>query len=235
MLDYLTVEEGKAEGFFVNQQFWDQNYEYLEPIKVSADYPFLSSIASMVPSPDWFTQFYLFQTFKDEGLTYWESFKIRTFPWDAGSATSDSGGYQPPYRDTDPAEPIVRLTRDNAPNGHIFLGPNGGTVRHVAEWECVLHTCPAEEPDCQKENWPPSNGCDILRFPQCAEVCNPELEECEQCRRATADEPRIFRKDCCLAGRVPKNQRECDNGVSAGSRLSLTIAAVFAALMYFVV
>lgn len=237
VLDYLKVESGKAEGFFVNQQFWDQNYVYLDPIKVSAEYPFLSSIAAMVPSPDWFTQFYLFQTYKDEGLTFWDSFKIQTFPWDAGSSKSDAGGYDPPYRDTDPAENIERIDRDNAPKGKIFLAPNGGSVRYVAEWECVLHTCPPEDPDCKKENWPPPNGCDILRYPQCAEVCNPELETCEQCRRVSEDEPRVFRKDCCLAGRVPKNERDCgedkSSGLSRGASAALTLVALAAPVLVY--
>jgi len=191
---------------------------------VDPEYSYISGISGILPSPDWYTGFYLFDTLKEQGSTYWESFKIRTYPWDAG--TDDGTHYEDADRDTDPPGLITRIelgdTEDN-----IFLSPEGDQLRYVAEWECVLHTCPIEDPECQKEDWPPANGCDILRFPECAEICDPDVEVCEQCRRESNSEGRIFRKDCCLAGRIPKDGRVCENqtprkGKSGVSALSVT-------------
>jgi Spondin_N len=196
-----TTIEGS--GFFIDQKKWDNNYAYLPPLKVTADHSFISGIAAISPSPDWYSAFYLFDTVKDSTGTFYDSFKIRTYPWDAGT---DSGTvYTSQDRDTDPAGLVTRIevgsTTDN-----IFLSPAGDKITYVAEWECVLHTCPINEPDCEKPDWPPANKCDVLRYPQCNTPCNNTVEEsCEQCKRESNTEEKIYHKNCCLAGREPKD------------------------------
>jgi len=233
--EYVVYDSKEGEGFFINQRNWDKNYVYMPPVTVSGEYSFLSGIAGISPSPDWFTGFYLFDTLKEQGQTFWESFKIRTYPWDAG--TDDGTHYEDPDRDTDPPGLVHRIqlgeTVDN-----IFLSPAGDEVPYLAEWECVLHTCPMEDPACEKKNWPPTNGCDVLRFPECAEICDPETMECEQCRRESENEERVFKKDCCLAGRTPKDGRVCENqsrGDRSGAVSSSVTAAIAAAAILGVV
>lgn len=199
-----------TKGFFINQQRWDENFVYFPPLKVSPDYPFISGLAGMSPSPDWFSHFYLFEVIKEQGQTYWESFKIRSYPWDAG--TDDGDHYSSTDRDTNPPGVVTRIDVGSTVND-IYLNPSKDQVRHTAEWECVLHTCPIEDPECQKPNWPPENNCDILRFPLCANTCNPDKDElCEKCRRKNSAEEQVYHEDCCLAGRLPVEggQRECD-------------------------
>jgi Spondin_N len=204
---------------------------YLPPVNVSDQYPFLSGIADISPSPDWFTDFYLFSTYKEESQTFWDSFLILSYPWDAGT---DSGQhYTDGDRDTDPPEMITRIEVGNAVN-NIFLSPAGDKVIHVAEWECVLHTCPEDEPDCEKADWPPANGCDILRFPQCAETCDPTVEtDCEQCKRESSQEGNVYHKNCCLAGREPKNGVcKGENGDTVSGAVSLSKATATAAVVF---
>jgi Spondin_N len=196
-----NLVEGK--GFFVDQKKWDENFVYLPPLRVNADHSYISGIAPVSPSPDWYTGFYLFNTFKEDTLTYWDSFKVRTYPWDAGTDDGDSYTAQP--RDTDPPGLITRIEKDNTVNG-IFLNAAGDTIPYLAEWECVLNTCPLDNPDCEKPDWPPTNNCDILKYPQCNTPCNPDVDkDCEQCKRESDTEEKVYHPNCCLAGREPKD------------------------------
>ena len=179
----------------------------MPPIKIHPEFPFLSGLAGMDPSPDWFTHFYLFNVIKEQGQTYWKSFKIRTYPWDAG--TDDGEHYMAPDRDSDPPDVVTRIDVGNTVND-IYLNPARNQVRYVAEWECFLHTCPVEDPECQKADWPPQ--CDKLRFPECDRSCDVNNDDdCEQCRQKINNE-KVYRKDCCLAGFLPKKggQKECN-------------------------
>ena len=216
-------DTAKGENFFINQELWDQNYVYLPPLKVSLEHNFISGLSGMGPSPDWFTQFYLFDVIKEQGQVYWESFNIRTYPWDAG--TDDGEHFTSSDRDSFPKKFVTRITVDNAQHD-IFLSPSGNEVKHVAEWECIRHTCDVDDDDCKKPDWPPANGCDILKFPQCAEVCDPNVEECEQCKRVNESEPKVFRKSCCEAGRIPKKGGTCD--VDSKSKVSGAFATLVA-------
>jgi hypothetical protein len=213
--------EGKR--FFINQKQWEDNFVFLPPLEVNDEYNFISGLAGILPSPDWFSGFYMFDVIKEQGLTFWDSFLIRTYPWDAGT---DSGErFTDPMRDTDPPEFVVRLTPENTPN-KAFLSADGTEVKHVAEWECVLHTCPEDQPDCQKPDWPPENGCDILRFPACNSQCDPETDfPCERCKRKTSRDPeKTYYSNCCDAGYEPKNGKGCGVGDSGAGALGVAAA-----------
>ena len=219
--DYVVHDYVEADGFFIDKKHIDKNYVYLPPLNVSGEFKFLSGIAGLRPSPDWYTGFYLFETVKLEGGTFWDSFKIRTYPWDAG--TDDGTHYDDPDRDTNPPGVVTRIEVGNTVD-NIFLSPAGDELRYLVEWECVLHTCPENQPLCEKADWPPANGCDVLKYPECAEVCDPETMDCEQCRRESESEGKIFYKDCCLAGRVPKDGRKCEGEESSGASLAFVAA-----------
>jgi Spondin_N len=197
----------EGDTFFVNQAELDKNFVHLPPLHVSADHSYISGIAGISPSPDWYSGFYLFNTIKEGDQIFWDSFMIKTYPWDAG--TDDGTKYTDYDRDTDPPGLITRFTVENT-NGDIFKSPLGDKIRHLAEWECILHTCPMEEPECIKPDWPPANGCDILRYPECATPCNPDTEKCEECKRDDTKEAKVFHKNCCLAGRQPMDGK-CDD------------------------
>lgn len=209
--EYIVPSRSEADGFFINTKKLDENYVYLDPLSISAEFSFVSGLAGLDPSPDWFTSFYMFNTLKESADTFWDRFKLRTYPWDAG--TDDGTSYEDSDRDSDPAGLIRRIELGDTVND-IFLSPGKDEILYLAEWECILHVCPVEEPDCEKEDWPPANGCDVLKYPECAEQCVPNVDEkCEQCRRESQNEELVYHKDCCLAGRVPKDGRKCENGV----------------------
>lgn len=159
----------EGSGFFINQKAWDDNFVYLPPVTVSPEYPYISGIAGIMPSPDWFTSFYLMETVNEQNQTYWDSFKIRTFPWDAG--TDLGTHYEDPDNFSDLPRLVTRIQVGDTEDS-IFLSPTGDEIQYVAEWECVLHTCPFEDPGCEKEDWPPLNGCDVLQNPGCSRPCD---------------------------------------------------------------
>ena len=157
-------------GFEIKQEdeFVDtENYEYLQKgINVSYEYRFLSGITGIQPSPDWYTAFYLHDTVKEIGQTFWEHFVLRTYPWDAGTDLGQL--YEDSDEDMDPPDVMTRFEVSNDVN-QVFTYQD--EIQYIAEWECVLHVCTVDEPGCVKDNWPPQ--CDVLRFPLCATTCDP--------------------------------------------------------------
>lgn len=99
-------------GFFVAEQ----DFVHLPALQVSATQArFLSAIAGMQPSPDWFTGFTTFYYVDEYTRSYYEHFKIQTFPWDLGTddgstyVAMDKENNSEPWRRTK-----IRITKDNA-------------------------------------------------------------------------------------------------------------------------
>jgi hypothetical protein len=195
----------QSDAFTINQDDWEKNYRYMPGIEFNADYNFISGIAGMVPSPCWFTGFYLFDVIDEYDRTFWERFRIKTYPWNAGTDAGDT--YNSPDNDLDPPEVVHRMTNSNTPNG-LFVGPDG-KVGPVAEWDCVLHVCDFENPDCEPENWPPANYCDKLKYPGCESQCDPEVEQCQECAPKPEDEPPVYYKSCCESNYLPAEGGDC--------------------------
>lgn len=204
----MVRDYGEARGFYLNRKHYDLNIAYFPPIVVTNNHPYLSGLAKVDPSPDWFTGFYMMDTRDEYSGKFWSHFKIQTYPWDAGT---DGGTiYEDVDHELEFPEPVQRITPENAPND-IFVSPMGDAVLPVAEFECILHTCPQEEPGCRKPDWPPKNGCDVLAYPECDNYCDPEVDEvCERCvRRSILDPEILYYPDCCAAGREPKTGKDC--------------------------
>jgi hypothetical protein len=200
-----------GDQFFIDQETWKNNYVYIPPISVDFDSPFLNSISSMQPSPDWITGFYMFDTIDQYDRTFWDRFTIRTYPWDAGT---DSGQYYTaPDSDVDPPDNVARIKAANAPASGAFLSPDGGDPLPVAEWDCVLHACPVYDPDCQKADFPPQNYCDILKYPECYSYCNPEEADeelpCNPCKGNGWETKLVWFHDCCVSGHEPRSGPSC--------------------------
>lgn len=74
---------------------------------VSQDYPLLTLVSMIAPSPDWLIMVDSFSLLNDEGTAWKESISFDVFPYDAGT---DSGtDYTSANADTNPAEPIASL------------------------------------------------------------------------------------------------------------------------------
>jgi hypothetical protein len=224
----LKISEGQ--GFFIDTEDPEKNFAFLdEGIEVSKDYQFLSGIASMQPSPDWYTGFYLLDTIDEYDRTFWSRMIIHTYPWDAGTDEGDS--YNSIDLDLDPPINVERISKGNAPPDGIFLSPDGKEVLPTAEWDCILHVCPGEGEDCVKENWPPANGCDLLKYPGCENECNPEVEQCQECKPKAKDGDRqVFYKNCCQSNYVPLRTGKCGPSERAAAPgISLLYVAALAA------
>ncbi len=180
----MVHDYGEARGFYLNRKHYDLNIAYFPPVVVTDDHPYLSGIAGFDPSPDWFTGFYMMDTRDEYSGKFWSHFKVQTYPWDAGT---DGGTiYEDVDHELEFPEPVHRITPENAQN-KIFVSPMGDEVLPVAEFECILHVCPAEEPGCRKPDWPP-----------------------ERCVRESILDPEIlYYPDCCAAGREPKTGKDC--------------------------
>jgi len=224
----MVYDKGEIEGFYVNMKHDDLNYKYLPPIRVRESHPFLSAIAAFDPSPDWFTGFYMMDTVDEYTRNYWDHFKLETYPWDAGT----DGGltYTATDNELEKPENVTRFTVETAPNG-IFVSPKG-KILPTAEFECVLHTCPIEDEDCKKPNWPPANGCDVLRYPECDNECDPKVDKpCERCvRESELDAEVLYFPDCCLVGREPKTGKSCAQRESGAREVTKAAVALLLAI-----
>jgi hypothetical protein len=92
----------------------------------------------MDPSPDFFSGFYDQQVLDEKTNTWYESFTISTYPWDAGTQTGDS--FLANSSPLDPAQPVSFLTDPNVPGSAagVFLNPDGTSVDPVAKWTCTV-------------------------------------------------------------------------------------------------
>lgn len=121
--------------------------QLLPAFKINAAFPLISSICKISPSPDWFSGFTNFSLFNATTNTWYDSFEIDTYPWDAGT---DSGtNYTANDAPTDPPQNISRLTVETLPAGGVFLSSDGATVLPVARWSCnvtAVGTAPTVAP-----------------------------------------------------------------------------------------
>jgi len=111
-------------------------FEFEHPIRMSSsNNHYLSVIAKMAPSPDWFSGFYDVNVIKEDTMTWYDEFSIETYPFDAG--IDDGTAYYTIEIPTEPPQPITQFTVDNTNNG-IYLNPNGTDILPVARYTCAL-------------------------------------------------------------------------------------------------
>jgi hypothetical protein len=116
----------------------DDPTQSFEPILMTANYPYLSTISMIAPSPDWFTGVYNFLPVgaSGGGCFWFQSFEIATYPWDAGT---EKGEFYSINNDPeDPHEPIFQLTNNTVPDNGVFLDSTGTDVLPVAIWKCSI-------------------------------------------------------------------------------------------------
>jgi len=112
--------------------------EVFDPILLTPDFPLLSTISMVAPSPDWFTGMYNFSPINMAQQVWYQSFEIATYPWDAGTEQGET--YSINNDPENPHHPISRLTKETIPSNGIILDPSGTEVLHMAVWNCVLET-----------------------------------------------------------------------------------------------
>lgn len=178
------------------------NHIHMPPIRVDAEHPWFNLIGSFIPSPDWFTGFYLYEPFDDISRNYWDQFKLNLYPWDAG--TDEGRTYTSVDLKLDPQLPVARFNTSMAQaRNNVFLSPDGSRVPPVAEFQCKFWVCGINDDPlgeaCNMPNWPPANGCDVLRYPGCDQQCEPEQVGCKECKNGE------FYFNCCDALTEPLN------------------------------
>lgn len=119
-------------GFFVREKDW----VHLPPLETDIIFPYLSCMAGMAPSPDWYTGWYSLWLIDEYSRTYYDHIKIQTYPWDAGTDAGTT--YNSLESDLDPPLAIDRFRKNNAPEGGELMDPDRQDVPVVAEWECFL-------------------------------------------------------------------------------------------------
>jgi len=88
-------------------------------VEVTADYPLVSVVSMLVPSPDWFVG--IRGVNLCDGGMWRDSWDITSLqPWDAG--TENGSMFTTNNTETDPVEDITLITKDTA--GTPFMGPN---------------------------------------------------------------------------------------------------------------
>jgi Spondin_N len=126
----------------------DTQSQTLMDITVSGAYPMISAITMIAPSPDWFSGFYDFDARNAATQTWFKSFTITTYPWDAG--TEQGSTYSPDNMATSPKASIKQLTAATVPSTGVFLNTTTSmmgskTVKPVATWTCTIES----EPVCK--------------------------------------------------------------------------------------
>jgi len=145
---------------------------------------------------------------------------VRTYPWDAGTDAGQS--YDAPDRSEDPLQSVTRIRPNDgsAPTSGAFVSFDDlrrqAVVNPVGEFSCVLHVCPLANPDCKKPNWPPANGCDVLKYPGCEnwEECfdNDDNTSSKQQQYQQQQQRRVvLRENCCAAGLRHVDGVRCDD------------------------
>jgi hypothetical protein len=110
--------------------------QHLPPINVTYEQPWLSSMAKMTPSPDWFVGFSDFRTISYDTETFYNRIVIQSYIWDSGTDSGQS--YTALDRDLDPQIPVDRFRATAVPAKGQFLSPDGTFIPTPAEYECVL-------------------------------------------------------------------------------------------------
>lgn len=92
-------------------------------VEVTADYPMVSLVSMLVPSPDWFVG--IKRVNLCDGGMWRDSWDIATLlPWDAGTEEGDMFSIN--NNATDPVKNITRITKDTV--GTPFMGANIATL-----------------------------------------------------------------------------------------------------------
>jgi hypothetical protein len=107
-----------------------------DEIFLSNEYPLLSTISMVAPSPDWFTGLSSFSPIDEANQVWYDSFEIASYPFDAGTETGNTYSTGNPAED--PPMEIFELTIDTVPNNGILLDESGTEVLPVAVWTCEL-------------------------------------------------------------------------------------------------
>jgi hypothetical protein len=115
----------------------------MDPLEMDASHSFLSTIAMIAPSPDWFSGMSDFNLIL--GDIWYQNFTLTTFPWDAG--TDDGDTYAAANQASNPQVGIFQLTTDSIPDTNVFLNPTGDAVEPVATWTCTVAAVDGGVPD----------------------------------------------------------------------------------------
>ena len=81
--------------------------QHLPPINVTYNHPWLSGMAKITPSPDWFVGFSDFRSISYDTETFYNRVVIQSYVWDSG--TDDGQNYLSFDRDLDPQVPCMRM------------------------------------------------------------------------------------------------------------------------------
>lgn len=114
----------------------DDRPQTFADLTLTQEFPLLSSISMIAPSPDWFSGLYNYRPVDMSSEVWLESFSITTFPFDSGTESGDTYSISNPSQD--PIVPISQLTADTVPSNGILLDPTQQQVLPVAMWSCSL-------------------------------------------------------------------------------------------------
>jgi Spondin_N len=160
-----------------------------DDITLTPDFPLLSTISMMAPSPDWFSG--IFDVNPAVDGVWLEEFSISTYPFDAGTEMGTTYSITNPA--STPRSVIYPLVASTVPQNGILLDPTGTKVLPVAMWSCTLKTLseptattpapapePSESPAAQPECFEYSQTCTV-NADCCSQRCRSGV-----CRLSTA-------------------------------------------------
>ncbi|CAB9505443.1 Furin-like protease 1, isoform 1 [Seminavis robusta] len=163
-------------------------FYHFPPLTASPAHDRFSSIVPMRPSPDWFTGFYNVSLLDPGTDTWYNHFKIQTFPWKLGTDNRASWTDPTSYSNIDPPIPIARITMDQAtrPDNAELQDPTNTSIPPVAEWECFLIVTDHHQHDNETSSSSSHNNstlvpsnCDWFLNPCCNETTDSWTPTCD--------------------------------------------------------
>jgi len=143
--DIIIELQNNNDSFDIGYEkyLYDQDPKVIyEPIEVSKTKHYISAIAKLAPSPDWFSGFYMFNAIDEASDTWYQQFSIPLYPYDAGTENGDT--YDVVNSQTVPPQPITKFTIDTVPQGKLFLNHDNTAILPVATYTCTLEVVTIE-------------------------------------------------------------------------------------------
>jgi hypothetical protein len=103
----------------------------LPDVQVDEAHPFVSTIARIAPSSDWFSGFSYFDARDVSANAWYQEFSVETFPWDAGTVNDNF------------ASEVASISAHSTDRLGSFVSDDGSTVLPVVRWTCTLQAPPA--------------------------------------------------------------------------------------------
>lgn len=177
-------------------------------ISLTPEFPVLSTLTMMTPSPDWFTGISSFSPIHSLYGVWYDFFEVATYPCDAGTKKGYAYNGLGSLVEV-PHKPISQLTIDTVPKNGVLLNPSRTTVLPVALWSCSLQKSNTGHCKHYFEKCTDSSPC---CWGSCVDgICKKQKRESEREKRASRESFKLNNYDRGFTGAAIKRDPRTDS------------------------